>query len=170
MTLRNQHVRPEDLFFFGDHIIIRTKLRHFFRLFWSSENRKSVIFELVPGQRSALGAPSNNFDKLNKLCHKCLNLKHWTPDCTKSDVCQVQECFGTFHLAVLHYSNKEYKSKPSSSQDTGSSKLKLNPTNLTSCTVVDKSVGSGVYLCVVPVTVHCGGKEFATYAFYCAGF
>ena len=56
MTLRNQHVRPEDLsfffffadhlnstgktvrisvmtFFFGDHIIIRTKLRHFLRLF-----------------------------------------------------------------------------------------------------------------------------------------
>ena len=96
MTLRNLHVRPEDLFFedhlistgktvtilvktfffgdylistgktvrisvktfffFGDHIIIWTKLRHFLRLFWSSQNRKFVIFELAPGPRSALGA------------------------------------------------------------------------------------------------------------------
>ena len=45
-------------FFFGDHVIIRTKLRHFLRLFWSSQNRKSVIFELAPGPRSALGAPA----------------------------------------------------------------------------------------------------------------
>ena len=72
MTLRNQHVRSEDrFFFFGDHlfsnaktvrilvktIIIRAKLRHSLRLFWSSQNRKSVIFELAPGPRSALGAP-----------------------------------------------------------------------------------------------------------------
>ena len=44
-------------FFFGDYIIIRTKLLHFLRLFWSSQNRKSVIFELAPGPRSALSAP-----------------------------------------------------------------------------------------------------------------
>ena len=44
-------------FFFGDHIIIRTKLRHFLRLFWSSQNRKSVIFVLAPGPRLALGGP-----------------------------------------------------------------------------------------------------------------
>ena len=31
-------------FFFGDHIIIGTKMRHFLRLFWSSQKRKSVIF------------------------------------------------------------------------------------------------------------------------------
>ena len=31
-------------------------MRHFLRLFWSSQNRKSVIFELAPGPRSALGA------------------------------------------------------------------------------------------------------------------
>ena len=35
--------------FFGDHIIFRTKLQHFLRLFWTSQNRKSVIFELAPG-------------------------------------------------------------------------------------------------------------------------
>ena len=35
-------------FFFGDHIIIRTKLR-----------RQSIIFELAPGPRSALGAPES---------------------------------------------------------------------------------------------------------------
>ena len=49
MTLRNQCVKPEDLFFFGDHIIFRTKLQHFLRLFWTSQNRKFVIFELAPG-------------------------------------------------------------------------------------------------------------------------
>ena len=72
MTLRNQHGRPEDLFFLfgdhqistgktvkisGDHFKIWTKLRHFLRLFWSSQNRKFVIFELAPGPRSALSAP-----------------------------------------------------------------------------------------------------------------
>ena len=34
-------------------------MRHFLRLFWSSQNRKSVIFELAPGPRSALGAPGD---------------------------------------------------------------------------------------------------------------
>ena len=70
MTLRNQHVKLEGLFlgeggdylnsirktvkisvntfFFGDHIIFRTKLLHFLRLFWTSQNRKSVIIELIP--------------------------------------------------------------------------------------------------------------------------
>ena len=106
-----------------------------------------------------------NFVKSNKLCHKCLSSKHRTPDCTKSDVCEVKGCSGKFHHTILHYSNEENKRKPSSSQDTDSSQSKPNSTNTTSCTVIDKSVGSGVYLCVVPVTVHCDGKEFATYAF-----
>ena len=35
----------------------RTKLSHFPRLFWNSQNRRSAIFELTPGPRSALGAP-----------------------------------------------------------------------------------------------------------------
>ena len=69
MTLRNQYVRPEDLFrpknrknfgedlfFFEDHAIIWTKLLHFLRPFWSSQNRKYVIFELAPRPRLALGA------------------------------------------------------------------------------------------------------------------
>ena len=34
--------------FFWDHIIFRKKLQHFL-LFWTSQNRKSVIFELAPG-------------------------------------------------------------------------------------------------------------------------
>ena len=106
-----------------------------------------------------------NFVKSKKLCCKCLSLKYRTPECTKSDVCEVKGCSGKFHRTILHYSNKEDKGKPSSSQDTSSSQSKPNPTNTTSCTVVDKSVGSGVYLCVVPVTVHCDRKEFATYAF-----
>ena len=32
-------------------------MRHFLRLFWCSQNRKSVIFELAAGPRSALSAP-----------------------------------------------------------------------------------------------------------------
>ena len=35
---------------------MRTKLWQFSRLFWSSRNQKSVIFELAPGPRLALGA------------------------------------------------------------------------------------------------------------------
>ena len=111
------------------------------------------------------GKKRYSFVKSNKLCHKCLSLKHRTPDCINSDVCEVKGCFGKFHHTILRYSNKEDKSKPSSSQDTSSSNSKPNPTNTTSCTVVDKSVRSGVYLCVIPVTVYCDGKEFATYAF-----
>ena len=47
-------------------------MRHFFRQFWSSQNRKSVIFELAPGPRSALGAPDSahvlvsGFDSANR--------------------------------------------------------------------------------------------------------
>ena len=35
-------------------------MRQFLRLFWSLQNRKSVIFELAPGPRLALGAPANH--------------------------------------------------------------------------------------------------------------
>ena len=45
-------------FFFGDHMTFRTKLQDFLRLFWTSQNQKSVKFELVPGPRLALGAPA----------------------------------------------------------------------------------------------------------------
>ena len=57
------------------------KLRHFLRQFWSSQNRKSVIFELAPGTRSALGAPDFSiffdnlfFDYLIKIIVDFLNL------------------------------------------------------------------------------------------------
>ena len=39
-----------ETFFFGNNIIFWTKLQHFFRLFWTSQNRKSFIFELAPGR------------------------------------------------------------------------------------------------------------------------
>ena len=51
-------ISVKTFFVFGDHIIIRTKMRHFLRLFCCSQNRKSVIFELAPGPLSALGAPA----------------------------------------------------------------------------------------------------------------
>ena len=44
--------------FFWDHIKIRKKLRHFPRLFWSSQNRRCLIFELTPGTHLALGVPA----------------------------------------------------------------------------------------------------------------
>ena len=61
-TRRNQYVEGQRpfFFFFLDYIKIRTKLWHFPRLFWSSQNRRSVIFELTPGPRSAFGAPARN--------------------------------------------------------------------------------------------------------------
>ena len=50
MTLRNQCMEDRRPFFsfFGDHMKTRTKLWHFPHLFWSSQNRRSVIFELTP--------------------------------------------------------------------------------------------------------------------------
>ena len=59
-TLKTQFVEGRRPFFLGDHIKIRTKLWHFSRLFWSSQDLRSVIFELTPGPRSALGAPARN--------------------------------------------------------------------------------------------------------------
>ena len=57
LILNEKTVRiPLTNFFFWDRIIIWTKLRHCFRLFWSSQNLNSVIFQLAPGLRSALGA------------------------------------------------------------------------------------------------------------------
>ena len=45
-----------------------------------------------------------NFIKSNKQCHKCLSLKHRTPDCIKSNVCEVKGCSNKFHHTILHYS------------------------------------------------------------------
>ena len=61
-TGKTVRISVKTFFFYGDHVIIRTKLRHFLPLFWSSRNRKSVIFELAPGPRSALGAPESKND------------------------------------------------------------------------------------------------------------
>ena len=61
-------------FFFGDPIIIRTKLQHFLRLFWSSQNRKSVIFELAPRPRSAPGAPAQKLANI-LLCWRRRHLR-----------------------------------------------------------------------------------------------
>ena len=51
------HFSVKNFFFvFGGHIRIRTKLWQFSRLFWSSQNRRCVIFELTPGPCLTLGA------------------------------------------------------------------------------------------------------------------
>ena len=50
----------EAFFYFGDNVQVRKKLWHFPRLFWSSQNRKCVIFELAPGPRLTLGAPGRS--------------------------------------------------------------------------------------------------------------
>ena len=50
-------ILPWTPFFFWDHIKIRWKLWHFPLLFWNTQNRRSLIFELTPGPRLALGAP-----------------------------------------------------------------------------------------------------------------
>ena len=45
--------------FFWDHIKIWTKLWYFPRLFWSSQNRRCLIFKLTPRPCLALGAPGH---------------------------------------------------------------------------------------------------------------
>ena len=47
-------------------------MRHFLRLFWCSQNRKSVIFELAPGPRSALGAPGRGTAQAKSKTSKVL--------------------------------------------------------------------------------------------------
>ena len=59
------------LFSFGDHISFRIKQLHFFRLFWTSHNQNSVMLELAPGPRSALGAPGARATQL--LLNNCHN-------------------------------------------------------------------------------------------------
>ena len=50
--------KPKTFFFvFGDPIKIVRKVWHFSRLFWSSQNRRCLIFKLTPGPRLALSAP-----------------------------------------------------------------------------------------------------------------
>ena len=58
-TGKTIRISVKTFFLGGDHIIFRTKLQNFLRLFWTSQNRKSVIFELAQGPRSALGAPAS---------------------------------------------------------------------------------------------------------------
>ena len=48
----------EDLFFWRSHKIWR-KLWHYPLLFWSTQNRRCLIFELTPGPCLALGAPAS---------------------------------------------------------------------------------------------------------------
>ena len=63
MTIRtklwNFSVKTFIFYFFGGHMKIPTKLWHFPRLYWSSQNRRRVLFELTPGRRLALGAPAS---------------------------------------------------------------------------------------------------------------
>ena len=71
-TGKTVRISVKTLFFSGDHIIFWTKLRHFLRLFWSSQNWKFVTFVLAPGLRSALGAPGYSALGLQALCRKIL--------------------------------------------------------------------------------------------------
>ena len=73
LTEKTVRISVKNLFFFEDHIIIWTKLRHCLRLFCSSQNRKSVIFELAPGPRSALGAPA---PLVLSFFHSTVSLSH----------------------------------------------------------------------------------------------
>ena len=62
-------------------MIFRTKLQHFLRLFWTSQNRNSVIFELalgpllVPAPLPTKIVWFSSRDKRNELYGKCKLLK-----------------------------------------------------------------------------------------------
>ena len=106
------------------------------------------------------------FVKTNKLCHKCLSLKHRTPQSKRSNTCEVEGCTGKFHHTLLHYSNKSTKPKSSAYQNKGTSTSEMS--SATSCPVVDQpavNAETNVCLCVVLIIVQHDGKELATYAF-----
>ena len=53
MTLRNQHVRSEDLFFFGDHLIstkktVRISVKNFFFVFWRPHHNSEKTAAFSP--------------------------------------------------------------------------------------------------------------------------
>ena len=58
-TGKTVKISVKTFFFFRRSHLFRTKLQPFLCLFWTSQNRKSVIFELVPGPLSVPGATGN---------------------------------------------------------------------------------------------------------------
>ena len=128
------------------------------------------------------GAPlheRSKFIKENKFCYKCLGSRHRTQGCTKQNTCKVKGCTGTFHLTLLHPSQRNL---PDASKDTDAStpapdiatSSSTSPNNsAVFCSSAVCSVYSNespqranaVYLCVVPVRVNYGTKQVVTYAF-----
>ena len=76
-------------------------MQHFLRLFWSSQNPKSVIFELAPGPRSALGAPAmfKFFDKKHFFKTRCFGSSLNLDTCCLLD--QLLNALSIMQLQVL---------------------------------------------------------------------
>ena len=109
-----------------------------------------------------------SFVKSRKLCLKCLSARHRTPECTKERTCNVEGCKGAYHHTLLHYP-REIKQKETSLRDTSSetSSAEGSSEKASSYSILNQQPhsDSDVYLCVVPVFIRNGNKEYCTYAF-----
>ena len=107
------------------------------------------------------------FVKSTKLCHKCLNSKHRTPACKRTNTCGIDGCSGAIHHTFLHRSIDSKKlhirKKSTSTSDT------IKNTNVSSALVSNEvrteSSSGAIYLCVVPVRVAHKNKSAMTYTF-----
>ena len=110
------------------------------------------------------------FVKRKQLCYKCLSSRHRTSACKVIKTCTVPGCTGTYHNTLLHKFKPaeglaQLQVEPLSTGDKHSP-ARVPETNSSETSVVACShISDGVYLCVVPVKVHCKGKTVRTYAF-----
>ena len=110
----------------------------------------------------------HKFVKSLKLCCKCLSSKHRTPQCKKSNTCEVEDCKGGYHHTILHRSidKKQQSNDVSTSTDDIHNTLASSVPETSKQIVATSSCEQGlVYFCVVPVIVSCENKEVITYAF-----
>ena len=109
-----------------------------------------------------------SFVKSCKLCLKCLSARHRTPECTKERTCSVAGWKGAYHHTSLQCP-REIKQKETSLQDTSSetSLAEGSSEKASSYSSTNQQPHSDfdVYLCVVPVFIRSGDKEYCTYAF-----
>ena len=103
-----------------------------------------------------------SFVKSRKLCPKCFSARHQIPECTKERTCSFDWCKGAFHHTLLHYP-REIKQKETSLPDTSFETLaegSSEKASLYSIMNLQPHSDSDVYLCVVPVFIRNGDREY----------
>ena len=115
----------------------------------------------------------SSFVKSKRLCFKCLSSQHKTNVCKRTNTCSVPGCKGTYHHTLLH-NPRPVKADAQvqvgrdtfeDAQLTKEVEAGCSGNNSVAACSHDSNNSDGVYLCVVPVRVHCEGKTVLTYAF-----